>query len=61
MERNIFLELEIFDVGCLYNAKILEDEGPFWTCRTEFARVLHALRDGAWPPTGDHEAPDVYV
>ena len=29
MNRKICLELEIFDVGCLYNAKKLEDEGLF--------------------------------
>lgn len=29
MERDMCLELEIFDVGCLYNAKILEEEGLF--------------------------------
>ena len=29
MNRKMCLELEIFDVGCLYNAKKLEDEGLF--------------------------------
>ncbi len=29
MNKGLCLELEIFDLGCLYNAKILEDEGLF--------------------------------